>query len=135
MVEAGNWKVEFHDDFEEEFEAFTVEVQNELLASAKAVQRLGPQAGRPHVATLSNPRHPNMKELRFTAHRATQIWRAAFAFDPGRNAIVLVAADKQGIDEARFYTELLRKANDRFDRHLAGFRSDSPASTSEPADN
>ncbi|OWQ89737.1 type II toxin-antitoxin system RelE/ParE family toxin [Roseateles terrae] len=135
MVEAGHWKVEFHDDFEKEFEAFTVEVQTELLASAKAVQRLGPKAGRPHVATLANARHPNMKELRFNAHGATQVWRAAFAFDPDRRAVVLVAADKQGLDPTRFYKELLRKANDRFDRHLASFKNDRPVSTIEPAGN
>ena len=43
----------------------------------------------------------------------------AFAFDPTRKAIVLVAGDKQGEDEARFYKALLKKANKRYDKHLA----------------
>lgn len=114
-----DWEVEFHDDFDPEFDALRQDVQDELLATAEAVQRLGPDAARPHVGTLDNPRHPNMKELRFTANNGFEVWRAAFAFDPRRKAIVLVAADKQGVDEKSFYRKLLRTANKRFDDHLA----------------
>ena len=46
------------------------------------------------------------------------IWRAAFAFDPRREAVILVAAAKQGTDERKFYKDLLAKANERFDKHL-----------------
>jgi hypothetical protein len=35
-----------------------------------------------------------------------------------RKAIVLVAADKQGKDQHKFYTRLLNTANKRFDAHL-----------------
>ncbi|MFT3817295.1 MAG: type II toxin-antitoxin system RelE/ParE family toxin [Rubrivivax sp.] len=121
ISDAGNspeWEVEFHDDFDPEFDALSADVQDELLATAKAVQRLGPEASRPHVGTLGNARHPNMKELRFTANNGAEVWRAAFAFDPRRKAIVLVAADKQGKDEKKFYRDLLRVANRRFDDHL-----------------
>ena len=72
------------------------------------------------IGTLNNAVHPNMKELRYDAHGGTEIWRAAFAFDPERRAIVLIAGDKQGQDEDLFYKELLRKANKRYDAHLAG---------------
>ena len=34
-------------------------------------------------------------------------------------AILLVAGDKSGLKEQRFYQELIRKADDRFDAHLA----------------
>jgi hypothetical protein len=30
------------------------------------------------------------------------VWRVAFAFDPGRNAILLVAGEKSGGSETRF---------------------------------
>ena len=43
----------------------------------------------------------------------------AFAFDPRRKAILLVAGDKSGGSEKRFYRELIRKADERFDAHLA----------------
>jgi hypothetical protein len=58
-----------------------------------------------------------MKELRFDANDG--IWRIAFAFDPKRRAILLVAGDKSGISEKRFYRELICKADQRFDLHLA----------------
>ena len=119
MNQPANWKVSFHDDFDAEFDAFTADVQDALLAAAAALKRLGPAADRPHVGTLDNPGHPNMKELRFKANNGAEIWRAAFAFDPQREAIILVAADKQGVDEATFYKTLLKKANKRFDQHLA----------------
>jgi len=43
----------------------------------------------------------------------------AFAFDPKRKAILLVAGDKSGVSERRFYRELIRKADERFEAHLA----------------
>lgn len=57
-----------------------------------------------------------MKEIRFTA--AGSAWRVAFAFDPQRKAILLVAGDKSGSSERRFYRQLITKADDRFDAHL-----------------
>jgi hypothetical protein len=47
-----------------------------------------------------------MKELRFSA--ADGEWRVAFAFDPQRTAVLLVAGDKSGGSQKRFYRELLR---------------------------
>ena len=45
--------------------------------------------------------------------------RVAFAFDPKRSAIMLVAGDKSGVSEKRFYKKLIATADDRFDAHLA----------------
>ena len=129
MTQSKKWKVSFHDEFDSEFDAFSQDVQDELLAAAAAVRELGPAADRPHVGTLDNPKHPNMKELRFKANNGAEIWRAAFAFDPDREAIILVAADKQGIDEDKFYKYLLKKANKRFDKHLADIKA---AETAKP---
>ncbi len=58
-----------------------------------------------------------MKELRFDA--ADGVWRVAFAFDPNRKAILLVAGDKSGGSEKRFYRQLIDKADARFDAHLS----------------
>lgn len=130
MSDPKKWKVSFHDEFDPEFDAFPDDVQDELLAVAAAVKELGPAADRPHVGTLGNPRHPNMKELRFKVNNGAEIWRAAFAFDPDREAIILVAADKQGVDENKFYKDLLKKANKRFDMHLEDMKA---AETAKPA--
>jgi hypothetical protein len=65
-----------------------------------------------------------MKELRFNADDG--VWRAAFAFDPERQAILLVAGDKSGSNERRFYRQLIQKADERFDDHLARLQEGRP---------
>jgi hypothetical protein len=112
-----SWVVQIGDEFEPEFDALDEDVRTEILALSRLLQRFGPQLGRPRADTLTGSRHVNMKELRFSA--ADGEWRVAFAFDPKRKAILLVAGDKSGISENRFYRELIRKADDRFDAHLA----------------
>jgi hypothetical protein len=57
-----------------------------------------------------------MKELRFQADGG--VWRVAFAFDPKRMAILLVAGDKRGISQSRFYKGLIAQADHRFAQHL-----------------
>jgi hypothetical protein len=104
------------DEFEPEFQALHVDVQNEILALAILLRQFGPQLGRPRVDTLKDSRHANMKELRFDAQDG--VWRVAFAFDPKRRAILLIAGDKSGGSERRFYRELIRRADGRFDAHL-----------------
>lgn len=111
------WAVSLGDEFESEFRALGEEVRLELLAIARLLQQLGPQLGRPRADTLKGSRHANMKEFRFSAGGGE--WRVAFAFDVKREAILLVAGDKSGGSEKRFYRELIRKADDRFDAHLA----------------
>jgi hypothetical protein len=80
------------------------------------LQQFGPQLGRPRVDTLKDSRHTNMKELRFDA--ADGVWRVAFAFDRKRKAILLVAGNKSGVSEKKFYKRLIAKPDDRFDAHL-----------------
>ena len=112
-----SWVVEIGDEFRPEFFALHQDVRTEILALARLLQQFGPQLGRPRVDTLNGSRHANMKELRFSA--ADGEWRVAFAFDTKRKGILLIAGDKSGGSEKRFYRELLRKADNRFDAHLA----------------
>lgn len=100
-----------------EFHALQEDVRTETLALSIVLQQFGPQLGRPRVDTLKGSRHANMKELRFSA--ADGEWRVAFAFDRRRAAILLVAGGKSGGSQKRFYSELIRKADARFDAHLA----------------
>ena len=108
------------DEFTPEFNELHAEVRNEILAHSRLLQQFGPLLGRPRVDTLDESRHANMKELRFDA--ADGVWRVAFAFDPKRHAILLLAGDKSGVSERRFYKQLIAKADRRFDAHLAGLK-------------
>src|SRR3989441_8972790 len=114
---AVKWAVERADELNPEFDALDQGVRREILALARVLQEFGPQLGRPRVDTLNGSRHAKMKELRFSA--ADGEWRVALAFDPRRKAILLVAGDKSGGSEKHFYRELIRKADERFDAHLA----------------
>jgi len=106
----------FHDAFDAEFEALVEGLQDELLAHAKLLAAFGPDLGRPTVDTLKGSRHTNMKELRFSWNG--QVWRVAFAFDPQRQAILLIGGDKGGADQRRFYKRLITVADRRYEDHL-----------------
>ncbi|MEO9735438.1 type II toxin-antitoxin system RelE/ParE family toxin [Roseibium sp.] len=112
-----SWKVEFVANFEMEFDALSDAVQDVILVKARLLELEGPNLGRPHVDTLNASKHANMKELRCNADDG--VWRVAFAFDPERKAILLTAGDKTGVNEKRFYKQLITKADERFDAHLA----------------
>jgi multimeric flavodoxin WrbA len=45
-------------------------------------------------------------------------WRVAFAFDHRRQGILLVAGDKSGMSQGRFYKQLIATADKRFAAHL-----------------
>ena len=111
------WTVEIGDEFEPEFNELHEDVRTEILALSRVLQQFGPQLGRPRVDTLNGSHHANMKELRFSA--ADGEWRVAFAFDPTRSAILLVAGDKSGVSKKIFYKRLIAKADERFDAHLS----------------
>ncbi|HEY1837431.1 MAG TPA: type II toxin-antitoxin system RelE/ParE family toxin [Rhizomicrobium sp.] len=110
------WQVAFADAFFAEYEALTEPVQDELLLGVRLLEAYGPKLGRPHVDTLKGSQTANMKELRFQADDG--VWRVAFAFDPKRNAILLVAGDKSGTSQARFYKKLIAAADARYKAHL-----------------
>jgi hypothetical protein len=46
------------------------------------------------------------------------VWRVAFAFDPQRQAIILVAGDKAGQNQRKFYKQLIDRADKRYTDHL-----------------
>jgi hypothetical protein len=91
-------------------------VQDALLSAVRVLRDFGPGLGRPYADSLNGSRHANMKELRMKADGG--VWRIAFAFDPSRRAILLVAGDKSGIAQALFYRRLIDIADRRFDSHL-----------------
>ena len=110
------WDVLFYDEFEAEFDRLPRNVQDELLACGRLLEKFGPKLGRPHVDTLEGSLYANMKELRFKA--ADGEWRVAFAFDRERRAVLLAGGNKIHMSKRRFYSSLVRKADARFGRHL-----------------
>ncbi len=114
------WVIRFHDSFEREFDQLREEVQDEIYSLMGLLKEFGPKLGRPHVDTLKGSEHANMKELRFDA--ADGVWRVAFAFDPNREAVLVVAGDKSGASGKLFYRRLIAKADARFSQHLQSLK-------------
>ena len=115
-----SWTVLFHEDFHTEFSGLDDDLQDELLAHARLLAEFGPNLGRPSVDTLKGSRHANMKEMTFSW--SGEIWRVAFAFDPLRQAVLLVGGDKGGVDQRRFYKRLIQVADERYGEHIAKFQ-------------
>ena len=108
------WEVEFTDEFEVWWDALDADEQESILASVDMLREMGPKLARPHADTIKGSAHKNMKELR-TQHQGRPI-RTFFAFDPRRNAILLIGGDKTGNDH--FYQEMIPIADRLYDEHL-----------------
>jgi hypothetical protein len=115
------WHVATTDDLDEWFADLSEDALTEVIAKVELLKLLGPTLGRPHADTLNGSKHANMKELR--ADTAEQVLRIAFAFDPERVAILLVAGNKAGVGQKRFYKRLIAKADELFDAHLAKLKA------------
>lgn len=112
------WTVNLHPAFSDEIDALERAVREEILATAELLEEFGPQLGRPHADTLTGSSFKNMKELRITLPDGE--WRVAYAFDPEREAILLVGGSKSGMSQKLFYKKLIRTADGRYREHLSG---------------
>ena len=91
----------------------------ELVAAAiDLVEADGPTLGRPLVDSTEGSSIRNLKELRPGSQRRSGI-RILFAFDPERQAVLLVAGDKAG-NWTRGYADNIPLAERRFKAWLSG---------------
>lgn len=82
-----------------------------VLARVDLIAEQGPGLGRPVVETIKASRHPNMKELR------SGTIRVLFAFDPIRQAVLLIGGDKVRQWDA-WYSRNIPIADDLYDEWL-----------------
>ena len=111
------WEVITRTLFDVWYEKQTDDVQEEIAAYLLILEEIGPQLGRPHADQVKASEYKNMKELRVQV--GGHPFRAFFAFDPERKAIVLCAGDKKGEDEKLFYKRMIKIADAEFTSHLA----------------
>jgi hypothetical protein len=107
-------KILFDDEFNVWFQALEQSLQDEILARVGMLRSLGPNLGRPHADGVKGSAFSNMKELRI--QYKGKPWRILFAFDPMRNAILLVGGNKTGKKD--WYKSHIPIADERFARHL-----------------
>ena len=96
--------------------------REQVVAAVEVLSEHGPQLGRPLVDTVTTSRHKNMKELRPGSAGRSEL-RILFAFDPERQAILLVAGDKAG-NWKSWYRKSIPVADDLFAIHLRKLRGE-----------
>lgn len=110
------FKVSSTEEYDQWFAGQADEVTAGIFAVVRLLQEFGHRLSRPHADTLKGSTFHNMKELRVKTSNAEI--RIAFAFDPRRDAILLIAGDKRGSSEKRFYRQLIAKADLLYEKHL-----------------
>lgn len=110
------WDIETTEAFDEWFKTQSQALREDVLTAMHILSEYGPQLGRPFADTVYGSDFSNMKELRIQ-HQGKPI-RAFFAFDPSRFGIVLCAGDKTGLNEKKFYKDMIKLADTEYRKHL-----------------
>lgn len=114
------WEVEYTDEFGAWWSVLSEAEQESIAASVRLLEERGPNLGFPHSSTVNGSRHGHMRELR-TQHAGRPL-RTLYAFDPRRNAILLLGGDKTGND--RWYVVNVPLADHLYDEHLAALEKE-----------
>lgn len=104
-----------------EMEAWSLTLDDdsfEALASViELLEEQGPALRRPVVGQITSSRHSNMKELIPPSSTKSKNMRVLFAFDPKRQALLLIGGDKTG-NWAEWYKANIPRADKLFDEYL-----------------
>lgn len=107
------WTVILLEDVDDWFVNLDSNTAAAVAGAVDLLEQRGPQLGRPTVDRIKGSNIHNMKELR----PAGTTVRVLFAFDPKRQAILLVAGDKAGQWKA-WYRENVPVAEARYEAWL-----------------
>jgi hypothetical protein len=108
------WEVEVSDEFAGWYDSLNEEEWESVNSGVEKLEKFGPTLGRPYVDTLVGSRHANMKELR-VQHQGRPL-RVLFAFNPRRNAYLILGGDKTG--DEHWYVDAIRRADAIYSQHL-----------------
>ena len=112
------WDVEYTDHFGAWWDGLSEAEQESVAASVRLLEEYGPNLRHPHSTGINGSRYSHMRELR--VQHEGRPYRALYAFDPRRAAILLLGGDKTGND--RWYDESIPRADALYDEHLAQLR-------------
>jgi hypothetical protein len=111
-------EVNVTDEFQEWWGGLDVTQQEDIAARVELLERYGPTLGRPVVDRVASSAFHNMKELRCSSEGAL---RVLFAFDPRREAILLLGGDKSG-DWSKWYERAVPEADRLYMEYLRELR-------------
>jgi len=108
------WRIVQTEVFGKWFAEQDEDAQVDMREKFGVLREFGPRLGRPYVDTVRESKHPNMKELRVQSRGRP--FRVIFAFDPKRNAVLLIGGNKEG--DKRFYKWMIPKADHLLNEYL-----------------
>ncbi len=108
------YTVNASEEFSEWFSTQEKPLRRTIAAHIGLLEEQGPQLRRPYADTLEGSRLSNLKELR-VQHRG-EPYRILYAFDPERQALLLIGGNKAG--DKRWYKRMIPLAEAIFERHL-----------------
>jgi hypothetical protein len=109
-----DWEVEVSDEFLAWYQSLDESECESVNGAVAKLEHYGPTLGRPYVDTLIGSKYPNMKELR-VQHQGKR-YRILFAFDPRRNAYLILGGDKTG--DPSWYVDAIRRAEAIYAQHV-----------------
>lgn len=115
-----NWEIEFTDEFEEWWESLELAEQESVAIVIQLLEERGVHLSFPHSSDIKGSKHGQMRELRIQ-HKG-EPYRVLYAFDPRRNAILLLGGNKTGAE--RWYEIFVPLADKLYDDHLVQLKKE-----------
>lgn len=108
------WEVRVSDEFIEWYDSLDIQEWESINRAVGWLVECGPTLGRPYADTLRGSSIANLKELR--VQHAGRPYRILYAFDPRRNAYLILGGDKSR--NANWYADAIRRAETIYARYL-----------------
>ena len=103
-------------EFQDWYEDLSLQEQLSVERYVEMLAMAGASLTFPYSSGIKNSRFPSMRELRI--QHAGRPYRVLYAFDPARQAILLVGGEKTGND--RWYESAIKLADRLLDEYLLG---------------
>lgn len=112
--------VEITDEFSKWWGELAMTEQDDTAAIVGLLEKRGPALGHPYSSAINGSKHSHMRELRIQS--GGKPLRVFYAFNPVRNAILLIGGDKTG--DKRFYETFIPLADRLYEEHLEELRKE-----------
>jgi hypothetical protein len=104
-------------EFAEWYSSLSMEEQLSVERYVTMLENAGATLPFPYSSGIKNSRHSAMRELRI--QHSGHPYRALYAFDPVRNAVLLVGGEKTG--DNRWYQTAIKLADKLWEEYLRDF--------------
>jgi len=107
-------EIEYTDEFGDWWDSLSRAEQTDVASTVGLLVEKGVALCFPYSSGIRGSKHEHMRELRI--QHAGKPYRVLYAFDPRRNAILLIGGNKTG--DSRWYEKQVPVADRLYDQHL-----------------